>query len=475
MGEKMPPRRGRASVAAPRHKTAVSDLLAARALFGVSLAFHIVFAAVGVAMPLFMVLAEWRHRCTGAAVHLELARRWAKGTAILFAVGAVSGTVISFELGLLWPRFMEFAGAIIGMPFSLEGFAFFAEAIFLGIYLYGWGRVTPGLHLAAGVVVAASGALSAFFVTLANAWMNVPAGFELAADGTPRGIQPALAMFPPGWAHEVVHVLLSCYVATGFAVAGIHAFYLLRRRADPFHRAALRIALGVGAVAAVLQPVSGDYSARQVAATQPVKLAALEGQFRSERGAPLRIGGVPDAEARETRWALEVPRGLSLLAFHDPDAEVKGLDAFPSAIWPNVRNVHLAFQVMVGLGMVLALVSVAWLVQLARRREPGPRLLRAVMLAGPAGFVALEAGWLVTEWGRQPFTIRGVMRTADAVTPVGNLAAPFVGFTVLYLFLAVMVVLLLRRQIARSAPAPESGPLVGSGAPGRDESHGAER
>src|SRR5512146_953989 len=180
----------------------MSDLLAARWLFGLSLVFHIVFSAVAIAMPVFMVAAEWRWRRTRSAVHLDLARRWAKGTAILFAVGAVSGTVISFELGLLWPRFMAFAGPIIGMPFSLEGFAFFAEAIFLGVYLYGWDRVSPGVHLASGAIVAAAGAASAFFVTLANAWMNAPAGFELAAGGVATGIRPFAAMFPPGWAHE---------------------------------------------------------------------------------------------------------------------------------------------------------------------------------------------------------------------------------------------------------------------------------
>jgi cytochrome bd ubiquinol oxidase subunit I len=446
----------------------VTDLLAARALFGTSLAFHIVFAAVGVAMPLFMVLAEWRWRRTGSEVHLELARRWAKGTAILFAVGAVSGTVISFELGLLWPRFMAFAGPIIGMPFSLEGFAFFAEAIFLGIWLYGWDRASPALHLAAGVMVAVSGAVSAFFVTLANAWMNVPAGFAVEG-GAPAAIRPLAAMFPPGWQHEVLHVLLSCYAATGFAVAGIHAFYLLRERENAFHRGALRIALGVGAVAALLQPLSGDLSARQVARTQPVKLAALEGQFETERGAPLRIGGLPDAEAEETRFALEVPRGLSLLAFHDPTAEVKGLRAFPRETWPNTRNVHLAFQVMVGLGSLLALVSVVFLVQRLRGRDPGPRLLRAILLASPAGFLALEAGWLVTEWGRQPFTIRDVMRTADAVTPVHGLAAPFVAFTLLYLFLAAMVVTLLRRQIAHAPRAEALGPGAGTAAPGGED------
>ena len=434
----------------------MSDLLAARWLFGISLAFHIVFAAVGVAMPLFMVLAEWRWRRTGSAVHLELAKRWAKGTAILFAVGAVSGTVISFELGLLWPRFMAFAGPVIGMPFSLEGFAFFAEAIFLGIYLYGWERASPRLHLASGAVVAASGALSAFFVTLANAWMNSPAGFRVEA-GLPADVRPLEAMFPPGWSHEVLHVLLSCYVATGFAVAGIHALFLLRDPGSAFHRAALRIALGVGGAAALLQPISGDLSARQVAEVQPLKLAALEGQFDTELGAPLRIGGLPDVDRLETRWALEIPKGLSLLAFHDPDAEVKGLRAFPRESWPNTRLVHVAFQIMVGLGTLLAAVAAAGLVLRIRRREPPRWYLRAVVLAGPAGFVALEAGWLVTEWGRQPFTVRDVLTTAQSVTPVGGLLVPFVAFGLLYAFLGTVTAVLLRRQIARDPGAGGHG------------------
>jgi cytochrome d ubiquinol oxidase subunit I len=436
----------------------VSDLDAARWLFGTSLAFHIVFAAIGVAMPLLMVLAEWRWRRTGSAAHLELARRWAKGTAILFAVGAVSGTVISFELGLLWPRFMAFAGPIIGMPFSLEGFAFFAEAIFLGIYLYGWDRVSPRLHLASGAVVAASGALSAFFVTLANAWMNHPAGFELAL-GRATAIDPVAAMFPAGWAHEVIHVLLSSYVATGFAVAGIHAAKLRRSPGSPFHRAALALALSVGGAAALLQPLSGDLSARQVAETQPLKLAAAEAHFHTQRGAPLHLGGLPDPETGTTRFALEIPHGLSLLAFHDPDAEVKGLDAFPRDTWPDPVRVHLAFQAMVGLGSLLAAVALAaaLLAWRARGVPTNRLLLTAIAVAGPCGFLALEAGWMVTEFGRQPFTIWGVMRTSEAVTPVGHLAAPFAAFSIVYLFLAVTVTVLLRRQIARAPAEPATG------------------
>ncbi len=433
----------------------MTDLSAARWLFGSSLAFHILFAAVGVAMPLLMVLAEWWARRTGSAVHLELARRWAKGTAILFAVGAVSGTVISFELGLLWPRFMAFAGPLVGMPFSLEGFAFFAEAIFLGIYLYGWERVSPRLHLASGAVVAASGALSAFFVTLANAWMNHPAGFDLVL-GRPTALRPLDAMFPPGWAHEVVHVLLSSYAATGLAVAGIHAWFLRRSPGHPFHRAALAIALAVGGTASLLQPLSGDLSAREVAVNQPVKLAAMEGQFATRTHAPLHLGGLPDVATRTVPWSLEIPSGLSLLAFHDPAAEVRGLDAFPRSSWPDPLKVHLAFQVMVGAGTAIAALALAALALAVRRRAlpVHPRFLLAVALAGPLGFVALEAGWLVTEWGRQPFTIWGVMRTADAVTPVAHLSAPFWIFIVLYLFLAATTALLLWRQILHAPPPP---------------------
>jgi cytochrome d ubiquinol oxidase subunit I len=433
----------------------VTDLAAARWLFGTSLAFHIVFAAVGVAMPLLMVLAEWRGRRSGSAVHLELARRWAHGTAILFAVGAVSGTVIAFELGLLWPRFMALAGPVIGLPFALEGFAFFAEAIFLGIYLYGWERVSPRLHLASGAIVAASGALSAFFVTLANAWMNHPAGFDPALGA--QNARPLEAMFPPGWWCQVLHVLLSCYAATGFAVAGIHAFFLRRRPGHAFHRAAFGLALALGGAAALLQPFSGDLSARQVAVRQPIKLAALEGHFETMRRAPLRIGGLPDAGARTTRYALEIPAGLSLLAFHDADAEVKGLDAFPRDQWPDTLKVHLAFQVMVGLGSAMAALSLAGLALWWRARAlpTHPLFLAAAAVAAPFGFLAMEAGWLVTEWGRQPFAIQGVMRTAQAVTPLAHLSAPFWTFAGLYLFLAAMVALLLWRQILRAPPAED--------------------
>src|SRR5574342_779322 len=238
----------------------MSDLLSARSQMGVSLAFHIVFAVIGIAMPLMMLVAERRWQVTGHAVYLDLAKRWARGTAVLFAVGAVSGTVLSFELGLLWPRFMELAGGVIGLPFALEGFAFFAEAIFLGIYIYGWDRVGPKVHLLSGAVVAAGGVLSGVFVVTANAWMNSPAGFFLEK-GVPAAVSPLAAMLNPAWKTEVLHMTLAAFAASGFAVAGIHAFMLLRSRDNPFHRRALGLALAVGGIAAVLQPFSGDLSA----------------------------------------------------------------------------------------------------------------------------------------------------------------------------------------------------------------------
>ena len=432
------------------------DLLAARSQMAMSLGFHIIFAMVGIAMPVLMVVAERRWQRTGDRIYLDLAHRWAKGTAILFAVGAVSGTVLSFELGLLWPTFMEHAGAIIGMPFSLEGFAFFTEAVFLGLYLYGWERISPRAHLAAGWAVAVSGMLSGVFVVIANAWMNAPTGLRWV-DGRAVDIDPIAAMMSPAAFPQVLHMTLAAYAATGLVVAGIHALPLLRHPRNAFHRRALSVALLIGAPAALLQPLSGDLSARFVAHWQPAKLAAMEGQFKTERGAPLRVGGWPDEAAGETRYALEIPRALSLLAFKDPGAEVKGLEAFPRQDWPPVAIVHVAFQVMVGLGSFMALVSAAALWLMWRRRDLTRHrwLLRALVLAAPMGFICTEAGWVVTEVGRQPWVIYGLMRTAEAVTPMPGLIVPFLVFTSLYAVLGVVVAWLLYQQVHRSPQTTE--------------------
>jgi len=418
----------------------MSDLLAARSQMAVSLAFHIIFAIIGIAMPVLMVIAERRWQRTRDPVYLDLAKRWARGTAILFAVGAVSGTVLSFELGLLWPRFMEMAGPLIGMPFSLEGFAFFMEAIFLGVYLYGWDRVSPRAHLLAGILVAVSGVASGIFVVIANAWMNTPTGFAIV-DGMIARVHPIRAMLTPAAFPQVLHMTLAAYAATGLGVAGIHAVLLLKNRGSAFNRAALTIGLLVGAPAAILQPIAGDIAARYVARRQPAKLAAMESVDSTRAGAPLKI--LP---------GVEIPYALSLLAFHDPKAVVKGLDSIPPDERPNVGLVHFSFNVMVLLGTYMAIVS-AWAGWLALRKRDlaaRRRLLWALVIAAPCGFIATEAGWMVTELGRQPWVIYGILKTADAVTPMPGLIVPFLTITLLYCALGAITGWILYRQIIRS-------------------------
>jgi cytochrome d ubiquinol oxidase subunit I len=308
-------------------------------------------------------------------------------------------------------------------------------------------------------MVALSGALSGVFVVIANAWMNAPTGFRLV-DGKPVDVDPIAAIMNPAAFGQTLHMTLAAYAATGFVVAGIHAFMLRREPDNRFHKAALAIALVVGGVSAILQPLSGDLLAKRVAQTQPVKLAAFEGQFRTEQGAPLRIGGLPDEQARETRYAIEVPYALSILAYGDPNATVKGLNDFPADAHPPVAIVHIAFQIMVACGVAMMLVAAWALWRYLRGRRDQKWLdskwfLRALVAAAPLGFIAIETGWTVTEVGRQPWIIYGVMRTSEAVTPMPGLIVPFITFTVLYIFLAVITVFLLLRQVAASPRGPE--------------------
>jgi cytochrome d ubiquinol oxidase subunit I len=434
----------------------MSELMVARTQMGSSLAFHIVFAALGMGLPLLMVIAEGISLRTGNPVYLALARRWAKAFAILFAVGAVSGTILSFLLGLLWPRFMEYAGGIFGMPFSLEGFAFFIEAIFLGIYLYGWDKLSPRAHWLSGIPVAVAGLASGVFVVSANAWMNSPAGFDVV-DGEPANVDPVAAMLNDAWFQQALHMSLAAYTATAFGVAGVYAWGILRGRRDAYHLSALKIAMGIGVVVSILQAISGDLSARWVAENQPAKFAALEGHFETDSNVPLLIGGWPDPETGETRWAIRIPGGLSLLAHHDTDAVVIGLNDIPRDEWPEPRVIHPAFQVMVGLGTAMIVASVAFWTTVWRRKavRPGKWQLWLLVALAPAGFIAIEAGWIVTEVGRQPWIIWHVMRTEDAVTQVPNQFAAFGGFTILYAILAITAVWLLR-LVARTPPVIES-------------------
>lgn len=437
----------------------MSDLLAARTLMAMSLGFHIIFASIGIALPLLMVIAEAIYARTSDPVYLTLAKRWAKGTAVLFAVGAVSGTVLSFQLGLLWPRFMDFAGPIIGMPFSMEGFAFFLEAIFLGIYLYGWDRLSRGLHIFAGAGVALSGMMSGVFVVAVNGWMNAPTGFELDAEGAILSISPWLAMANPAWLPQALHMTVAAYLAVGFGVAGVHAFMLIKGGPNRFHEKALAIALAVGGSAALIMPATGHLAAETVAHTQPVKLAAMEAHWETVEGAPFLIGGIPDERAEVTRYAIEIPGLLSLLAFGDPSAEVLGLSDVPSKDRPPVAVVHYAFQLMIAIGLwLIALTVISWGLAIWHRRVPTQRAVLWLLTASaPLGIIGIQAGWTVTEVGRQPWVIHNIMRTSDAVTPMPGLTAPLLLFTLLYLLLSIIVVALMRRIVLASPTAEELG------------------
>lgn len=427
----------------------MEDLLAARLQMAVSLGFHIIFACIGMTMPVLMAFSEWKWLRTRRQEYLDVARAWSKGVAIFFAVGAVSGTVLSFELGLLFPGFMQHAGPIIGMPFSWEGTAFFIEAIALGVFLYGWNKLNRWVHWASGVVVGITGILSGIFVVSANAWMNSPAGFSWE-NGKATNIDPVAAMFNDAWLSQALHMTLAAMIATAFAVAGMHALLLLRNRQNLFHRTALKIALSFGAVAALLQPLSGDFSAKDIAKRQPAKLAAAEALYKTSQPASLVIGGIPDDKEERVRHAIHLPGFLSFLAHGDFNAEVKGLDQFPRDERPPVMITHLAFQVMVGSGMLLALAALLFLLFSLRWQQLLSRRWWLVFIAllTPIGFIAVEAGWTVTEVGRQPWIIYGVMKTRDAVSPMPGLQYSFYIITAVYLLLSLLLVWLMRRQIA---------------------------
>lgn len=428
----------------------MDDLLAARSQMALSLGFHMIFATVGMGMPLLIVLAEGLWLRTHHDEWLELAHRWAKVLAILFAVGAVSGTVLSFELGLLWPTFMEHAGPVVGLPFSLEGFAFFFEAIAIGVWLYGWGRVPKLVHWLAAVVVWVSGTLSGVFVVCANAWMNTPTGFRVAEDGTFVDIDPVAAMLNPAAPGQVLHMVVAAVLASAWLVAGVHARELLRgARQVSLHKRALALALVVAGTTTVLQPLTGHVLAERVAHLQPVKFAALEGLWETTASAPLTLGGWVDEANERTTLGIEVPYALSFLATGDPHGEVRGLREFPPDERPPVLVTHVAYQVMLataaGMGLTAAVAGalVAW-----RRRVPVDRwFLRLVVLTAPLGLVGIEAGWTTTEVGRQPWVVYGVLRTADAVTPMPGLAVPFALFTGLYVMLLVLTGVVLDRQL----------------------------
>ncbi len=425
----------------------MENLEAARLQMAITLIFHIVFACIGMVMPFFMVISHYKWLKTRKEIYLKLTKAWQRGVAIFFVTGAVSGTALSFELGLLWPEFMKHAGPIIGMPFSLEGAAFFVEAIALGFYLYGWKKLPEKFHWFTGVIIGISGVMSGILVVAANGWMNSPSGFTYE-NGVFSDINPIEAMLNGAWFTQALHMTLAAFVATGFAVAGIHAYQVYKGRNVELHKKAFRIAIIFAAIAALLQPISGDISAKDVAERQPAKLAALEAHYETEKGAPLYIGGIVDEEKQEVTHKIEIPKALSFLAFGDFDAEVKGLNDFPEDEQPPVAIVHYAFQIMVGIGTLLAIVGLFYLLSLKWKKLQNHRKFWLLFtLMAPLGYIALEAGWIVTEVGRQPWIIYQVMKTKDAVTPMPGIFYSLITYTGMYIVLTCVVSWLLARQI----------------------------
>jgi cytochrome d ubiquinol oxidase subunit I len=425
----------------------MDHVLAARAQMGTSLAFHIVFAAIGVALPLLVFAAEGMWLRTRDRAYYDLARSWTKGMAILFAVGAVSGTILSFELGLLWPGFMRYAGGLIGLPFSFEGFAFFLEAIFIGLYLYGWDRLSPIGHWLTALPIAISGPISAMFVTLVNAWMQMPTGFRIV-NGQITDVKPFVAMFAEPWLVEVTHATLAAFVFTGFSTAAVCAFAWLRGDRRPQVIAGLRLAMVMAAIAIPTQIIVGDVIARFDAEKQPAKFAAMEAVYHTQHGAPITIGGI--AHADHIDGAIEIPKALSLLVAFNTTAEVTGLDRIPPDEHPPVGLTHLSFDLMVGSGSALMLIAIIWLVPVIRKRAIGHNQSIAIVAGGPLALVALEAGWCVTEFGRQPWIAHGLMRTTDAATIAPGIDIQFYGFSIIYVVLALTCWWLLR-QVDRGA------------------------
>lgn len=424
------------------------NLLAARNQMAISLGFHIIFACMGIGLPLLTLIAHWRGLRKRDSVALDLAKRWSKAMAVLFAVGAVSGTILSFEMGILWPGLMGPYGDVIGLPFSLEGVSFFIEAIFIGIYLYGWKRLPRRLHFASLFPIVAAGITGSFFILSVNSWMNSPEGFSIV-DGQVTDVDPWAAMFNSTVGGQYLHMLLAAYMVAGFLVAGVYAWGWLKGRRDRYHQLGFLIAFTVAAIASPIQILVGDFMARRAIENQPAKFAAMELIPEAGTGIPLTIGGfLVDGEVR---GALEIPKLASLLGTRDPDGALPGLDQFPPDALPPVNIVHTSFQVMVGLGTLLLALSMFFaVVWWRKRRLPETRWFWwAAAFSGVAAVVAMEAGWITTEVGRQPWIVYGLVRTEDAVTNADGVMWSLAAIVVVYLGLAVGSLLTLRRMSAR--------------------------
>jgi cytochrome d ubiquinol oxidase subunit I len=433
-------------------------LLEARQMQALSFAVHIPLVAFGIAFPAMVLFVEWLHHRSGDEVYRTLARRWTRVMVALFALGVITGTILSFEMGLLWPNFTATFGSVFGLGFAIEGFSFFMEAIFIGIYVYGWNRLSPRMHMLSAVPIVLTGLTGSLMVISVNAWMNHPGGFVIH-DGKVVDVDPVKALFgnPFLWS-ELVHMYIAGYIVAGSLVAAAYAVGRLRGRWGRYEQVALAVPLTIAALASPVHVLVGDWTARDVAKYQPTKLAALEGLARTERGAPEHLTGW--YVRGQVKYGIAIPRLLSLLAYHDPNARVQGLYAVPPANRPPVNVVRVAFQLMVGIGTLLALLGIFYLfVRWRQRTMPVSRwFYLAVVVAGPLSVVALIAGWVTTEVGRQPWVVYGTMRTAQAVTGAGGIPVGYATLAAVYAGVAVAAAWILRRLAALPLDRHETHP-----------------
>jgi len=420
-------------------------LLEARQMQALSFSVHIPLVAFGLSFPAMVLFVEWLGHRRNDTLYLTLARRWSKVMVTLFAVGVITGTVLSFEMGLLWPNFTGTFGSVFGLGFAIEGFSFFLEAIFIGIYVYGWRRMSPRAHLLTGIPIVITGITGSLLVIAVNAWMNHPGGFSLR-NGKVVDVHPWRALLGNSFLwNELVHMYVAAYIVSGFVLSACYACCRLRGRWTRYEKTALTIPLTIAALAAPVQILVGDWAARDVAQTQPVKLAAMEGLYKTTRGASEHLLGW--YSGNRLRGAIVIPHLLSILTDHSWDGRVQGLETVPASQRPPVNVVHWAFQLMAGIGTMLALLGVIYLwVWIRRKRLPdSPLFYYGLVAAGPLAVVALISGWVVTEVGRQPWVVYHVMPTADAVTGAHGI---IVGYGVLasaYVVVAGGLVWVLRR------------------------------
>jgi cytochrome d ubiquinol oxidase subunit I len=427
----------------------------ARQLQALSLTVHLPLVFFGLAFPSMVLFAESRYLRTGDQLYRTIAQRWSKVMLTLFAVGVVTGTILSFEFGVLWPNFIGTFGNVFGLGFALEGFSFFLEAIFIGIYVYGWNRLSPRIHFLSGIPVVIAGVTGATFVIAVNAWMNHPSGFRIE-HGKAVDVHPWAALFGNSFLwQELVHMYLAAYIVVGFLVAGWYAWCFLHGRFRRYERAALAIPLAAAALASPVEVVVGDWAARAVAKAQPVKLAAMEGLGHTTRGAPEHLLGI--YQNGRVKYGIEIPHLLSLLADHSWNGVIKGLNTVAARDRPPVNVVRFSFQTMAGIGTLLALLAVLYVIwRVWRQRLPSSRwFYRAIIAAGPLALVAAVAGWITTEVGRQPWIVYGVMRTSQAVTGAKGVPVGYVTLAVVYVALAAAVAWVLRRISRVRLPVSE--------------------